>query len=139
MGFSARAWMPMTVGWAMARKVFRRKWVRGGGLLLLVYFGSYTAMSLRGHFEPFVFGLYEGPDGEPILAPKSSQFSYLWHPFVLFDEEGNHTNLMLFYLPLVVLDQKLVHRSELVDTGQYPVKDYFDRETREYRNVNYSE
>ena len=83
-----------------------------------------------------VFGLIEGPNGEAILAPKSSLYSYHWHPFEVHSDDGGLTLVSITYFPLLMADRWLLHRPELADSGQFRVKDYFDRDLMEYREVN---
>jgi len=83
-----------------------------------------------------VFGLIEGPNGEAILAPKSSRYSYYWHPFEVYDDDGGFTVVATAYFPLLMADRWFLHRGELADSGRFRVKDYFDRDLMEYREVN---
>lgn len=104
--------------------------------LAVLYVGSYSVMSLRGHYKPLLFGLIEGTNGEAILAPKASLDPYRWHPFEVHRDGGGPTALAIVYFPLLIADMWLVHRPELADTGRYRVENYFDWDLMDYRDVN---
>ena len=83
-----------------------------------------------------VFGLAAGTDGKPVLAPKTSLDPYHWHPFEIYNDGGNRTVIATLYYPLLMADIKLIHRSELADTGRSKVINYFDWDKMAYRDVN---
>jgi len=93
-------------------------------------------MSFRGYYKPMVFGLIQGPNGEAILAPKASLDPYHWHPFEVHSDDGGLTLLAIGYFPLLMIDRGFLHRSDLADSGRYPVKDYFDQDLMDYRAIN---
>lgn len=93
-------------------------------------------MSFHGYYRPMVFGLIEGPNGKAILAPKSSLYSYCWHPFEVHGDDGGLTVVAIAYFPLLMVDRWFLHRPELADSERFRVKDYFDRDLMEYREVN---
>jgi hypothetical protein len=104
-------------------------------LFLLLYCGSYSVMSAKGHYKPLVFGLVRGNHGELISAPKVSMDPYYWIPFKMIDDKNQPTFRAMFYVPLIKLDNQFFHRSELADTGRYRVLGYFDPKTKTYRDV----
>ena len=78
--------------------------------LISFYFISYVAMSRQGHYEPEIFGLTTGPNGEAIMSPKIALSPYYWHPFELHNKDGNLTFRSIFYFPLVKLDRSWFHQ-----------------------------
>ena len=93
-------------------------------------------MSFRGHYRPMVFGLIEGQSGEAILAPKSALDPYDWHPFEVHGDDGGLRVVAIAYFPLLMADRWFLHRPELADSGRFRVKDYFDQDLMEYREIN---
>ncbi|MEZ5327350.1 MAG: hypothetical protein R3F19_20055 [Verrucomicrobiales bacterium] len=113
----------------MKRKSLRKVIVAIGAVFLL-YAASYCVLSVNGHYQPFLFGLVQVPDGTAIMAPKGG--GYRWSPKMLFSNDGSPRFLAYIYTPLYVLDFRLWHTDDLVHSGDYRVKDYFDHETLSY-------
>ena len=117
-------------------KIRRKKLFRLLFAVICLYIGSYLVMSIQGYYKPTVFGLAASTDGKTVLVPKTSLDPYLWHPFEVYNEDGNLTIIATLYYPLLMADTRFIHRSELADTGRYRVISYFDWDERAYRNVN---
>lgn len=107
--------------------------LRSALALGVLYVLSYVVASTGGHYEPTAFGLGRAPDGRAVLRPK---FGYEWHPFALYTDKGNSTVPNIFYAPLIALDQELWHTRERAKRLEDPIKNYFDKETGTYRDLD---
>lgn len=101
-------------------------------LALAGYVISYLIASRKGAYEPAAYGLLEGLNGEPVLAPKGS-FGYVWRPWALENSDQNLISKGAFFYPLIWLDQTFWHTTEKKDSGDYPVRYDFDYDTMKYR------
>lgn len=102
---------------------------------LSVYTLSYVGISTTGQYEPWAYGLLQGPDAKPIPAPKAA-FGYRWVPFDQYAEDGTKRFKTIFFLPLIALDRKIWHTETKMNTGRYRVKNFFDYKTMTYREFN---
>ena len=116
-------------------KILKNKFSWLFSVVLAFYIISYGIMSQRGHYEPEQFGLVTGLNGEAIMAPKLALSPYSWQPFELERSNGNMTFLSVFYYPLIIIDRKWFHTTNLAETGEYRVVDYFDWKKMEYRDI----
>lgn len=111
---------------------------------------SYLAMTLRGYYNPSIYGLLQGSNNTAIIAPKAN-FPYEWNPFtdrpVTTYEKIDDNKLLrlrakyLFYTPLYILDRLLWHkdvklglRKDGLSEFNYPVKNFFDYNTLVYKD-----
>ncbi len=101
--------------------------------LLALYTISYLIVSRKGFYEPVAYGLLQGRDGHPILAPKAV-YGYNWMPFEHQGADGTWVKFN-FYFPMLALDRAVWHRSDRVDTIRYRTKNYFDYEKLEYSEI----
>ena len=113
----------------------RRLLRRVTAALFLFYLVSYIAISANGHYAPVAFGILNGPDNKPILAPKY-EGSYRWFSPGFWDPHLNPRPLAFFYFPLAAADHTLWHTPGRARTLRYPIRNYFDRETLTYRDVD---
>lgn len=115
----------------------QRKLALYGLIFVAVYLMSYVVVSTNGFYEPVVYGLLKGRDGNPILAPKAA-FGYRWQAYGFNTEQG-YTEVRwvtLLYLPILSLDRAVWHTRDRVHTLRYRTKNYFDFEKLEYMDVH---
>ncbi len=107
-----------------------------GVALLTLYATSYLIVSRKGFYEPAAYGLLQGPNGHPILAPKAC-FGYDWMPFEHQASQGIDATWVtfIFYFPMLALDRAVWHRPDLVDTQRYRTKNFFNYEKLEYSEI----
>ena len=98
------------------------------------YTAAYVVASKDGFYRPGAYGLLEGPDGQAILAPKAA-FGYDWIPFEMRGSDDNLTVKAILFYPLVEVDRRLWHTQDRMESGAYPVENYFDYETMTYREL----
>lgn len=103
--------------------------------LLALYPLSYLVVSWGGFYEPAAYGLLQGRDGKPILAPKYC-FGYDWIPFEGYHQSGGIDGVSLqgwAYYPLLLIDRALWHRSDRWKDRPDITRNYFDYDALEYR------
>ena len=100
--------------------------------MIFVYTASYLALSLNGHYRPLFFGLIQGPNDTAVLAPK---FGYDWMLPGMDDYESGQISMVeILYSPLLFLDRSIWHTRSRARSMDYPIRNYFDRGTFQYRN-----
>lgn len=102
--------------------------------VLAVYVASYLPMSVRGHYEPAVYGLMQGPDDTALMVPKGA-FGYVWWPFSELTTESRPVVRAVLFSPLIAFDRRCWHTTKFEPPFQYRVMNYFDFETLKYRNI----
>ncbi len=106
----------------------------GLAVLMAGYIAAYVVASRGGFYQPGAYGLLEGPDGRAILAPKAA-FGYDWIPFEMRRSDDKLTLEAILFYPLVEVDRGLWHTQDRMESGAYPVENYFDYETMTYREL----
>lgn len=76
--------------------------------ILAAYVADYLRRTVYGRYEPWTIGL-------------NGVKTYAWAPRGFVSDFRWNTDLMRFYLPLVILDQRLWHTWEAAESGKYPV------------------
>lgn len=106
----------------------------GLAVLIAGYIAAYVLVSRGGFYQPVAYGLLEGPDGQVILAPKAA-FGYDWIPFEMRGPDHALTVEAILFYPLVEVDRRVWHTQDRIESGAFPVENYFDYETMTYREV----
>lgn len=76
--------------------------------MLVIYTATYLWLSLRGRYEPEVFG-------------SNGVKSYLWAPEGFVTDSVRNKQLSYLFLPLFIMDIRLWHTFERAHTSDYPI------------------
>ncbi|GAB4139126.1 MAG: hypothetical protein Kow0040_26990 [Thermogutta sp.] len=76
--------------------------------ILAAYVADYLRRTVYGRYEPWTIGL-------------NGVKTYAWAPRGFVSDFRWNADLVRFYLPLVILDQRLWHTWEAAESGKYPV------------------
>jgi hypothetical protein len=87
-----------------------RRFVIVGLALLIIYIGSYVALSIGGCYEPYCIGL-------------GGVKCYAWAPHGFVTDYKWNTMLMIVYHPLMVLDERYWHTYDYQFSGKYPINE----------------
>ena len=117
---------------------------------LSVYIVVYMFMSLHGHYEPNYIEPVHGFDTPNEYLLKADE-PRLWWPFTTYVSDAAPSFRSVVFSPLIYLDRNFWHTSEkatawhtsgnMVTQSQYhemwryPIRGYFDEDTKEYRYI----